>query len=312
MTKSHTFHPKNLHQGSYDFDALVEKNTALKQYVHEGKSGRDTIDFNDAKAVKELNKSLLISQYKIENWNIPEGYLCPPVPGRADYIHHISDLLTKSIFGNSTQGNKTTCLDIGAGANCIYPIIGISAYNWSFIASETDKKAIQNIEWLKKTNKALEKNLEIRIQENGNNIFTNIIRNNDIIDCTICNPPFYASKDDAIKANTRKRRNLSGDKKAQASFNFGGNSKELWYNGGEVAFIKRMIKESRDFANNVFWFTTLVSSEKHLPIIKQALHGVKVTESRVIELQQGNKKSRIVAWSFLNEKVRKAWSNSKK
>lgn len=312
MPDSQPFHPKNLHQGTYQFDALTDANPSLKKYVHYGKSDRLTIDFNDSEAVKELNRSLLIAHYKIEKWDVPDGYLCPPVPGRADYIHHISDLMHESFGASNSKSYKITCLDIGAGANCIYPIIGISAYKWRFIASEIDKKALQNIEWLLNQNKILNGKIQLRLQNNGNYIFKDVIHSEDIIDCTICNPPFFVSKEDAIKANTRKRKNLTGDKKAKPKFNFRGTSNELWYNGGEVAFIKRMIKESRDFATNVFWFTTLVSSEKHLAIIKQALRGVEVAQIKVIEIQHGNKKSRIVAWTFLNDKVRKTWINSKK
>jgi 23S rRNA A1618 N6-methylase RlmF len=49
-------------------------------------------------------------------------YLCPPFLEETDYIHYIADLLASSNNGiipkHAVQG-----LDIGVGANCIYPIM---------------------------------------------------------------------------------------------------------------------------------------------------------------------------------------------
>ncbi len=39
------------------------------------------------------------------------------------------------------------------------------------------------------------------------------------------------------------------------ALNFGGQQQELWCEGGEVAFIKKMIEESKGFAKQVMWFT---------------------------------------------------------
>jgi len=311
MVGNKEFHSRNKHQGTYDFEKLVKVNPSLKEFVHPGKSDRLSIDFSNPKAVKELNRSLLLSDYKLNEWNIPAGYLCPPVPGRADYIHAVADLLAES-YDKNLMNFKVKCLDIGTGANCIYPIIGISEYDWKFIVSETDPKAIKNIEWILSKNHILKDKIEIRKQPNAEKIFQDIINSNDLFDCTICNPPFFSSEEDAIKANTRKSRNLSRDKKAQSNFNFGGIGKELWYKGGEAAFIAKMIRESKQSATNVYWFTSLVSSEKNIPKIIQALKGVKATDFKIIEQNRGNKKSRIVAWTFLNKKLKQIWNKSKK
>jgi 23S rRNA (adenine1618-N6)-methyltransferase len=57
----------------------------------------ETIDFSDPEAVKSLNQALLISYYDIQMGY--SHYLCPPIPGRADYIHYIADLLAESNNG---------------------------------------------------------------------------------------------------------------------------------------------------------------------------------------------------------------------
>ena len=78
----------------YDFPALIADFPTLKSFISTNKYGNDSVDYANPDAVKALNQALLKHFYGIENWDIPDGYLCPPIPGRAEYIHHISDLLT--------------------------------------------------------------------------------------------------------------------------------------------------------------------------------------------------------------------------
>ncbi|MDZ4290013.1 MAG: RlmF-related methyltransferase, partial [Prosthecobacter sp.] len=82
------------------------------------------------------------------------------------------------------------------------------------------------------------------------------------------------------------------------ALNFGGNPGELWCEGGELAFIRRMIDESVVYADRCGWFTTLVSKSEHLPRLERSLRLVKPHEVRIIDMAQGQKKSRILAWRF--------------
>ena len=92
-------HPRNKHRDRYDFKQLIATYPEFSKYVKPNAFGDESIDFANPKAVKWLNKALLKLYYSIEYWDIPAGYLCPPIPGRADYIHHIADLLGSSNFG---------------------------------------------------------------------------------------------------------------------------------------------------------------------------------------------------------------------
>ncbi len=67
-----------------------------------------------------LNKALLAAHYDIEYWDIPDTYLCPPIPGRADYVHRVAELLDVEVKGKYVH-HKVRALDVGVGANCIYP-----------------------------------------------------------------------------------------------------------------------------------------------------------------------------------------------
>ncbi|WP_420572339.1 23S rRNA (adenine(1618)-N(6))-methyltransferase RlmF [Kordia sp.] len=294
-----TLHPRNKHKGRYDFAVLTKACPELTPFVQLNKFGDTSIDFFDPKAVKMLNKALLKQYYSIDYWDIPEHYLCPPIPGRADYIHHLATLLTETNQGKIPKGEKIICLDIGTGANCIYPIIGTQEYGWSFIASDIDEVSIENARNIVARNEHLKDRIEIRQQKNPNQIFKGIIQQKDQITIALCNPPFHKSAKEAQAGTLRKLNNLKGTKVTKAELNFGGQSNELWCKGGEKKFIKNMIKESKQFSKQCTWFTTLVSKEVNLPAIYDALKRVNASTVKTIPMGQGNKVSRIVAWSFV-------------
>ncbi len=294
-------HPRNKHRERYDFRLLVESFPALVPYVKVNDYGDESIDFFNPVAVITLNTALLKHYYQIENWNIPPNYLCPPIPGRADYIHYIADLLAKSNRGKIPTGPQIKCLDIGVGANCIYPIIGNKEYGWSFIGTDIDaaavKAAIKTIE----LNPAIQGNIEIRLQKNPKDIFHGIIKKGEHFELTICNPPFHASLADAQAGTRRKLNNLKPKKGTKPVLNFGGQNNELWCEGGEVGFLQNMVHQSKEFADSVRWFSSLVSKESNLKSVYAALNtvGAKIVET--LPMGQGNKQSRIVAWTFLSE-----------
>lgn len=279
-------HPRNRHQSRYDLKALSKKLPSLKPFIILNKYGNESIDFTNPEAVKTLNQALLKDYYDV-NWDLPREFLCPPIPGRADYIHYSFDLLG--------PGPKKV-LDIGVGANCIYPIIGTSEYDWEFVGSDINSKALKAAEVILDLNPSLQKKIHLRLQENPEHIFKGIILPNEKFDLTICNPPFHSSPEEASEGTNRKWKNL-GKGKSNA-LNFGGISSELWTEGGEKAFIKNMIDESKDFSSQVKWFSTLVSKEDNLPFIYKLLKKAHVKEVKTFNMDQGQKKSRFIAWCF--------------
>ena len=283
-------HPDNPHRGQYDFDSLTTANPGLSDHVLLNKYGKQTIDFSNPEAVLQLNKALLKDHYKIENWSIPKNYLCPPIPGRADYIHHINDLLkTEQIEG------KIKGIDIGVGANCIYPILANRTFAWEMVGTDIEKESVDAARNNIQANPILEDKIEIRYQEDRGSIFKGMIKMGEFYHFSMCNPPFHASEKEANRAATRKITNLG--LKKDAELNFGGQANELWCNGGEALFIKRMIRESSEYRKQVGWFTSLVSKKENLPKIYKHLKKLK-TDFKTIEMGLGNKKSRIVAWKF--------------
>ena len=306
-TEKNNLHPRNSHRSRYDFELLVQTNPKLHQFVQKGKDTNQlTIDFDNPKAVKSLNKSLLMHYYKVENWDVPEGFLCPPIPGRADYIHYIADL----IKGNKAEiptGSYVKGLDIGVGANCVYPIIGHQEYGWSFVGSEIDDIAVKCAKNIAEINPVFKNAIEIRLQTDKSAIFKNILHKEERFDLTICNPPFHASALAALEGSQRKNRNLGNKDYAKPLLNFGGSNNELWTKGGEVEFVGKMISESKLYKNQCFWFTSLISKSQNLDSIYAMLKRAEVADIRTSEMKTGNKISRIVAWTYLVESDQEQW-----
>ncbi len=291
-------HPRNKHRARYDFKQLIESCRELAPFVKLNDYGDESIDFFKPAAVKMLNKALLKYYYEIDNWDIPENYLCPPIPGRADYIHHIADLLGCKNKGNIPTGNQIKCLDIGVGASCVYPIIGSKEYGWSFVGSEIDSVAVASANKIIELNSSLKGKIEIRLQSNTAVIFQGIIQKNEYFDLSICNPPFHASLEDAQHGTLRKLSNLKRKKITKPILNFGGQYNELWCEGGEERFVQNMILQSKEFATSCYWFSTLISKQSKLKGVYKTLKKVEASEVKTIPMGQGNKTSRIVAWTF--------------
>lgn len=301
-------HPRNKHRERYDFKLLCAAYPELTAFVAVNKYGDESIDFFNPDAVKALNKALLKQYYSISHWDIPQGYLCPPIPGRADYIHYLADVLAAANKDNLPSGSNIRVLDIGTGANCIYPIIGANEYGWSFVGSEVDATAVSAAQTLIENNPALQGKLEVRLQKNPQHIFKGIIQQDERFDLTLCNPPFHSSAEEAQASTLRKLSNLKQKKINKPVLNFGGQNKELWCEGGEVAFISKMIQESTEFADSSFWFTSLVSKESSLKPLYTELRKAGVLLVKTLSMGQGNKNSRALAWTFFSKEKQINWS----
>jgi 23S rRNA (adenine1618-N6)-methyltransferase len=309
-TEKTNLHPRNLHRFGYDFEQLIKSCPELGSFVSTNEHNIETIDFSDPAAVKSLNKALLIMNYGIQDWDIPANFLCPPIPGRADYIHYLADLLATTNNGVIPEGETVQGLDIGVGANCIYPIIGNSVYGWSFVGTDIDENAIQNCKKIIEKNPQLMETVSLQLQVEPRFIFKNIISPEDKFTFTICNPPFHSSQEEATKSTVRKINNLAPNslesKTTKPVLNFGGHNAELWCEGGELGFIKQMIYESAKYPMQCLWFTTLVSKQSNLSTIYKTLTKVAAIH-KTIDMAQGQKTSRIVAWTFMSEAQQKAW-----
>lgn len=297
-TEKPGLHPNNRFRHRYDFPQLIKSCPELSAFVFTNSFGDETIEFSNPEAVKLLNKALLMHHYSLQYWDIPAGYLTPPIPGRADYLHHIAEFIEKK-RGELIKGELFRCLDIGMGASCIYPIVGVKEFGWSFLGTDIDTKAIRSAQKIVDKTPELQDKIAFRLQNSKKDIFKGIIKKHEFYDLSICNPPFHASAAEAQAGNSRKNRNLKKQKEAAPQLNFGGQSNELWCEGGEIQFVRNMIVQSKHFSHSVRWFSTLISKSANLKIVHELIKQAGALEMETLPMSHGNKASRIVAWTFL-------------
>ncbi|GAA67349.1 23S rRNA (adenine(1618)-N(6))-methyltransferase RlmF [Pseudoalteromonas sp. BSi20429] len=292
-------HPRNLHKNGYDFDLLTTEHPALLPFVITTPAGTKSIDFSDNKAVKTLNQGLLKAHYNIDFWDIPEHNLCPPIPGRVDYIHYLADLLSDDNQQQIPLGKQIKVLDIGTGANLVYPLTGTSEYKWHFTGTDIDAASVKIAKQIAQFNGL---KISLKHQKNASHIFKGVINQKDLYHLTLCNPPFHASEEEASKGSERKWKNLG--KTPSSTLNFGGHNNELWCEGGEVQFISNIIKESEDFAEQVLWFTSLVSKKDNIAALEEVLKAHPIAQYKIVDMAQGQKISRFIAWSYFDKDTR--------
>jgi 23S rRNA (adenine1618-N6)-methyltransferase len=305
-------HPRNPHKNGYHFEELAKAYPPLLAHLAPKPDGKLTIDFAQPNAVKSLNAALLSHYYQVHFWDIPDGYLCPAVPGRADYIHSIADLLAETLPGQNiddtqAKGKQIKGLDIGTGANLIYPIIGSQTYGWQMTGTDVHEPSYQSAKVIAKSNKNLSKLVKVKLQSPPS-IFEGIISNEDYYTFTMSNPPFHESASAAMSGSRKKNKNLArhahkrrgGNSSAdnRDKLNFGGQHNELWCEGGEFAFVKQMLKESQVFSKQVGWFTSLLSKKDSVPGLEKFAKHLGVSDWRVVNMSQGAKASRFIAWRF--------------
>ncbi|MBP8203122.1 MAG: 23S rRNA (adenine(1618)-N(6))-methyltransferase RlmF [Pseudomonas sp.] len=302
-------HPRNRHRGRYDFRALITASPELAAFVIINPYGNESIDFANPAAVKVFNRALLKQFYGINHWDIPADYLCPPIPGRADYLHYLADLLATNNGGEIPRGANVRALDIGVGANCIYPLLGNREYAWHFLGTDIAASAIASAKTIVQANPGLSEAIELRQQNNDAHIFQGLLHSAERFDLSLCNPPFHASAEEASSGSKRKWRNLGklDPKRTLPVLNFGGQAAELWCKGGEAAFVSQLIKESVAVGQQVLWFSSLISKASNLPMVYSALKNAGALQVKTVEMAQGQKQSRFVAWTFQTPEQQQRW-----
>lgn len=189
------------------------------------------------------------------------------------------------------------------GANGIYPLLGHAEYGWRFLGSDIDPLALASVRQVLAANEGLSEAIELRLQPSPFEVFKGLLQDGETFAFSMCNPPFHPS---AKAAQESARQKWSKLRKPSVQ-NFGGQGAELWCPGGEEAFARRMIRESALQPERCLWFSTLIAKAASLPSVHKALRQAGVRDSRVIDMAQGQKRSRIVAWTFFEEPRRVAW-----
>ena len=264
-----------------DFLILIKEFPELKKYIikHDEKIEEFSFDWSNNDLSLLMTKSILNYYFNIKYYDIPKGFLIPPVPSRLNYLNLINELI-KDIEKENIIG-----VDIGTGANIIYPILGNSIYNWKFICSEINNESYNNAKLILQKNN-LEENINLIKQENKNNIFVSIINQENKYTFSMCNPPYYDYEQE-IKIE---------DKKRDTEYNFD----EVYYEKGELGFFERYFEESICYKKNIFLFTILIGKKSNSEIIYDKINSynniIKLCDIK--KIMTGNNVRYIIYWSF--------------
>eukprot|EP00301_Raphidiophrys_heterophryoidea_P007179 c12813_g1_i4.p1 GENE.c12813_g1_i4~~c12813_g1_i4.p1 ORF type:complete len:268 (+),score=65.81 c12813_g1_i4:746-1549(+) len=119
----------------------------------------------------------------------------------------------------------------------------------------------------------------------------------------MCNPPFYASADEMGSHPERSATGLGN---------------ELVTEGGEVAFVKKMIDDSVALGTRVRWYSAMIGRKDDLKELKKILFDLHVQHVRTTTLANGRTTRWGIAWnmegrldlSALDDKLSKSNSSS--
>ena len=305
---STALHARNRHLLGYDMARLVSSHAALAPFLRSRPDGKQTVDFSDPAAVSTLNTALLVSDYSYD-FSLPPGHLTPAVPGRADYIHLLADLLAEDGTGEVPTGRSVVGMDVGVGASGVYPLVGHADYGWSFLGTDVSRASLESCERLARRNAVP---LELRRQAEPRAVLRGVLQPTDRLAFTMCNPPFYASAEEARAATARKWRGLGkgarlGKGKGEEAWrSFAGQPHELYCDGGERAFVRRLIRESAapERRKAALWFTSLVSAARAMPALRAELRDARPAATRELALSTSNKGMRVLAWTFQGDAER--------
>ncbi|KIW14116.1 hypothetical protein PV08_06897 [Exophiala spinifera] len=286
--------PDDIYRRDVDFTALALQ---YPDFAKRLKFNRQ-LDFSDPESVRQLTKALLHRDFNLVI-DLPEDRLCPPVPNRFNYILFIQRLLdtTSPDFHEGFDPDRQVIgLDIGTGSSAIYPLLACRQRpRWLFLFTEIDGKnqryALKNTA----TN-----NLQTRIKQldtdaSGDQLIPSTeIERFDRIDILMTNPPFYESESSMLESARSKSR--------PANSSCTGAPVEMITPGGEVAFVARLVDESKRPASRsrIQWSSAMLGKLSSVGCIVDHLRGQGCTNYAVTEFVQGQKTRRwCVAWSWL-------------
>ncbi|KAI9037421.1 DUF890 domain protein [Aspergillus affinis] len=253
---------RNIYKDDVDFTTLALQSPDFAKFV----KLNGQLDFSDPEAVRQLTKSLLKRDFNLKV-DIPENRLCPPVPNRLNYILWIQDLL-------DTTGDEYRD-DYDPDRN----VVDIDNDN-----IHSSKETVKN--------NGLESRIRIVKTDPADGLIPLHDRLGvDRLDFTMCNPPFYASRDELISsAEAKERPPFSACTGAEI---------EMVTGGGEVAFVSRMIEESLELRESVVWYTSMLGKLSSVSVLVEKLIELKNHNYAVTEFVQGNKTKRwAIAWSW--------------
>ncbi|AEO55638.1 hypothetical protein MYCTH_2299692 [Thermothelomyces thermophilus ATCC 42464] len=246
------------------------------------------LDFSDPAATMQLTKTLLHLDFGLK-LDLPDDRLCPPVPNRHNYILWLKELMDSTSYEH--PGRSLCGLDIGTGASCIYPLLGVAQRPWRFIATDIDAKNLSYAERNIRLNGLQDRIRLLDRKPNDPLVPLDDVGIASAVDFVMMNPPFYASEEDMLSsANKKARPPMSACSGAPV---------EMVCDGGEVAHVGRLLRESLILRDRIQWYTSMLGKLTSLEVLVEQLRDHAIDNYAVTEFVQGSKTRRwALGWSF--------------
>ncbi|KAJ5874602.1 uncharacterized protein N7529_003032 [Penicillium soppii] len=289
-------HAHNLYKKDVDFAALALQSRDFAKYL----KPNNQLDFTDPAAVRQLTTTLLQQDFHLKV-EIPEDRLCPPfykdvsdAQIRLNYILWLQALIDSTAGGLSEgydRDREVVGLDIGTGCIGIYPLLGCTTRpGWKFVATDIDPDNLRTSQHNVTLNN-LDSRIRIINSDPDGPLFPLEKLGHETLDFTMCNPPFYTSRNELIEcAKQKKRPPFSACTGAEV---------EMVTHGGEVDFVRKMIDESLHLRGRIQWYTSMLGKLSSISVLVETLVKHGNHNFAVTEFEQGSKTKRwALAWSW--------------
>lgn len=296
-------HRRNIFRKEPDFKKLACDYQELKPFMTVGSKNKLKFDFKNPEALRALTCALL-HRYFQKRIILPHDRMIPAVPQRLNYICWIEDLV--KLVENQVSDLNVIGIDIGSGASCIFPILGCHRNpTWSFIGVEADTRsysvAVENVQ--KNYMEERIRMIKISTEDTLNDI---LCLSTYPVTFIMCNPPFFEEEYGVtLELNPKSSANGSsstGGPSGTRPKSSGNTSEKIEsvVSGGEIAFVGRMLDQSRHLKEEVTIYTSMLGKKQSLTHFKQTLSSFDDDNLSWTwaELCQGKTIRYAIAWSF--------------
>lgn len=142
----------------------------------------------------------------------------------------------------------------------------------------------------------------IEQNSNSNRIFGSLFEDqpNSSFDFCMCNPPFFGSLEE-LQPPTHQlgKRNRTGKRRA-AKCPPSGSTDELFVDGGEIEFVRKIVEESCELKTKIKVYTTMLGHKSNVANVFQLLGDRNILNISTTEFCQGHTTRWGIAWSFVD------------
>ncbi|ETN82298.1 hypothetical protein NECAME_02035 [Necator americanus] len=305
MSLNRYMHPRNPYKDKPpDFNDLATRFADFRAHCTLGNNGKVFVNFQEDGAVRSLAKALLKKDFDLEV-ELPHGCLVPRVPQRLNYILFVEDLLELNHIKKDIVG-----IDIGTGASCVYALLGARWAGWRFVATEADKTAAMAAFNNVARNGLSQLVKVVHVSEHSSSLIKDLARQFSDLQFSfcMCNPPFFQSceTDKRFSVDTTSGSLLNecttdseeAERAPPRSATLARRG-ELEVEGGEVAFVGRLIDDSVLLQTQVSIYTTMLGKKSSITALSRRLSRIDGVRFTVSTLSQGRTQRWVLAWTFL-------------